>query len=114
MRRAVTTKAAPDAGGSEWGRGRLLGILVAAVVVAALLLGGVGYAVYLGLAGIRDDANATPGVATGEADRSSVAQGTAHRDEMAAEPMLTVPESAAFPAETASPDHSRVGGVIGA
>jgi len=102
MRRAATTKAAPDAGGSEWGRGRLLGILVAAVVVAALLLGGVGYAVYLGLAGIGDDANATPGVATGEADRSSVAQGTAHRDEMAAEPMLTVPESAAFPAETAS------------
>jgi hypothetical protein len=70
--------------------------------VAALLLGGVGYAVYLGLAGIGDDANATPGAATGEADRSTVAQGTAHRDEMAAEPMLTVPESAAFPAETAS------------
>jgi hypothetical protein len=29
-----------------------------------------------------------------------VAQGGSHRDEIAAEPMLTVPESAAFPAET--------------
>ena len=54
------------------------------------------------LAGIGDDANASPQVATGETDRSTVAQGASHRDEIAAEPMLTVPESAAFPAEAAS------------
>ena len=106
MGRAATKKAAPDAGGAtEWGRSRLLGILAAAVVVAALLLGGLVYAVYLATAGIGDDsdgANAGPQVATGETDRSTAAQGASHRDEIAAEPMLTVPESAAFPAEAAS------------
>ena len=45
----------------EWGRGRLLGILAtAAVVVAALLLVGLGYAVYLAIAGLGDDASARP------------------------------------------------------
>jgi hypothetical protein len=99
MRRAATKKSAPDAGSTEWSRSRLLGILAAAVVVAALLLSGLGYALYLALTGIGDDANASPQVATGETDRSTVAQGASHRDEIAAEPMLTVPESAAFPAE---------------
>ncbi|GAA1149516.1 hypothetical protein [Nocardioides aquiterrae] len=99
MRRAVTRKAE---GATEWGRRRLLGILVAAVVVAALLLGGLGCAVYLAIAGIGGEASANIGVATGETDRSTVAQGAAHRDEIAAEPMLSVPESAAFPAETIS------------
>ncbi len=102
MRRAATKKSAPDAGSTEWGRSRLLRILAAAVVVAALLLSGLVYAVYLALTGIGDDANASPQVATGETDRSTVAQGASHRDEIAAEPMLTVPESAAFPAEEAS------------
>lgn len=99
MRRAATKKAE---GTTEWGRRRLLGILAAAVVVAALLLGGLVYAVYLAIAGIGDDASANTDVATGETDRSTKAQGAAHRDEIAAEPMLTVPESAAFPAETIS------------
>ena len=39
-------------------------------------------------------------MATGETDRSTVARGAAHRDDIAAEPMLSVPEGAAFPAET--------------
>ncbi len=100
MRRAATKKAE---GTSEWSRRRLLGILVMAVVVAALLIGGLVYGSYLALAGIGDDANAAaPGVATGETDRSTKAQGAAHRDEIAAEPMLTVPERAAFPGETIS------------
>ena len=106
MRQAVTKKAASDAGSTEWGRSRLLGILTAAVVVAALLLGGLVYAVYLALAGIGDHggggASASPEGATAETDRSTVAQGASHRDEIAAEPMLTVPESAAFPAAAAS------------
>ena len=104
--RLSTGKAAPDAGGNtEWDRGRLLGILTAAVVVAALLLGGLVYAVYLALAGIGDPGaggNAGRQVATGEIDHPTVAQGASHRDAIAAEPMLTVPESAAFPAEEAS------------
>ena len=99
MRRAATKKAE---GATEWGRRRLLGILVAAVVVAALLLGGLGYAVYLAVAGIGEEASANTDVATGETDRSTVAQGAVYRDEIAAEPMLSVPESAAFPAETIS------------
>jgi hypothetical protein len=99
MRRAATKKAE---GTSEWSRRRLLGILVMAVVVAALLIGGLVYGSYLALAGIGDDANAALGVATGETDRSTVARGAAHRDEIAAEPMLAVPERAAFPGETIS------------
>ena len=61
MRRAATKKAE---GATEWGRRRLLGILVAAVVVAALLLGGLGYAVYLAVAGIGEEASANTDVAT--------------------------------------------------
>ena len=99
MRRAATKKAE---GTSEWSRRRLLGILAAAVAVAALLLGGLVYAVYLAVSGIGGEASANTGVATGETERSTVARGAAHRDEIAAEPMLTVPESAAFPAETTS------------
>jgi hypothetical protein len=99
MRRAATKK---TEGTTDWSRRRLLGILATAVVVAALLLGGLVYAVYLAIAGIGDDASANTDVATGQTDRSTVAQGAAHRDEIAAEPMLTVPESAAFPAETIS------------
>lgn len=103
MRRAATKKAAQESGGAtEWGRRRLLGILVAAVVVAALLLGGLGYAIYLAVAGIGEEASANTDVATGETDRSTVAQGAVHRDQVAAEPMLAVPENAAFPAETTS------------
>lgn len=109
MRRAatptLTPKSAANAGPSEWGRSRLLGILIAAVVVAALLLGGLAYAVYLALTGIGDNnngADANPQVATGETYRSRMAQGASHREEITVEPMLTVPESAAFPAEAAS------------
>ena len=103
MRPAAIKNAAQDSGrATEWGRGRLLAMLTAAGVVAALLLGGVGYAAYLALTGISEDANATPGVATGETDHPTVGQGAARREEIAAAPMLTVPQSAAFPADTAS------------
>ena len=40
----------------EWGRGRLIGILATAVVVAVVLLVGLVYAVYLAIAGLGDDA----------------------------------------------------------
>ena len=99
MRRAATKKAEAT---TEWGRRRLLGILAAAVAVAVLLLVGLVYAVYLAVSGIGDEANANTGVATGETDHSTVARGAAHRADIAAEPMLSVPEGAAFPAETTS------------
>lgn len=103
MRRASTRSTAQDPGVlSEWSRQRLLAILAAAVVVAALLVSGLGYAVYLAIGGIDEKGSATTNVATGETDRSSVAQGAAHRDEIAADPMLTVPESAAVPGDTTS------------
>lgn len=98
MRRAATKKAPSiEQGTSEWSQRRLLGILAAAVAVAVLLLGGLAYAVYVAIAGIADETSANTGVATGETVRSTVARGAAHRDEIAAEPMLTVPKSAAFP-----------------
>lgn len=105
MRRAATTSVQQSVEGTtEWSRSRLLGILVAAVVVAALILGGLVYAVVLAFSGV-GSSEATTGVATGEdpvSGRPSVARGEAHRDEIAAEPMLSVPESAAYPATTSN------------
>lgn len=102
MRRAATKNGELVAGdSSEWSRRRLLGVLVMAVVVAALLIGGLGYGSYLALTGVAGDALAAASVvAIGETDRPTQAQGAARRDEIAAEPMLTVPEKAAFPGET--------------
>jgi hypothetical protein len=96
VRRAATSTVE---GSTEWGRRRLLGILVTAVVVAVVLLVCLGYAVYTAIAGVGDDAAAAPGVATGESAHSTVAEGSNRRDEIAAEPMLTVPQSAALPAD---------------
>jgi osmotically-inducible protein OsmY len=97
MRREATRKTPPiEQGTSEWSPRRLLGILAGAVAVAVLLLGGLAYAVYLAIAGIGEETSANAGVATGETVRSTVARGAAHRDEIASERMLTVPESAAF------------------
>ncbi|RHW28294.1 hypothetical protein D0Z08_04775 [Nocardioides immobilis] len=101
MRRAAT-RAVDDSG--EWGRRRLLGIFVTAVLVAGLVLAGMVYAVHLALAGIGDDTTAAPGVALGETEHSTVAEGADRRDEIAAEPMLQVPEKAAFPADPSSED----------
>ena len=101
--RRHTRQAVPDIGDSTgWGRGRLLAIVLAGGAVAVLLLAGVGYAAYVALADLGDEANATPGVARGETNRSAVAKGATYRDEIAAAPMLTVPEDAAFPADKAS------------
>ena len=98
----------------EWGRGRLIGILAMAVVVAVVLLVGLVYAVYLAIAGFGDDAAADPGLATGETDHSGVAQDMAHRDEIAAAPMLEVPEDAMLPAEPAEETAPRIEIPVGA
>jgi len=87
----------------EWGRGRLIGILATAVIVAVVLLVGLAYAAYLAVASVGDDAadNAVtePSLATGETSHSTVALGRGHRDEIAAAPMLEVPEDAMLPVE---------------
>ncbi|GAB2863511.1 hypothetical protein [Nocardioides pacificus] len=98
MRRAATKR--PE-GFSGWSRRRLLGIVAAAVAVAALLLGGLAYGVLLAINGVGDETSAHV-AATGESAGSTEARGEAHRDEIAAKPMLTVPDRAAFPAETTS------------
>lgn len=88
----------------EWSRGRLITILTGAVVVAVALLVGLGYAVYLAVSGLNGDDSATGDVATGETERSTVARGASHRDDIAAEPMLSVPAGAAFPQDPNDPD----------
>ena len=91
-------------GVSEWSRGRLITILAGAVVVAVALLVGLGFAIYLAVSGLNGDDAATSDVTTGETERSTVARGASHRDEIAAEPMLSVPEGAAFPQDPNDPD----------
>lgn len=87
----------------EWSRGRLITILIGAVVVALALLVGLGYAIYLAVSGLNGDNTATDDVATGETERSTVARGASHRDEIAAEPMLSVPRARRSPTTPATP-----------
>jgi len=87
---------------NEWSRGRLLGVLSGAAVVALVLVVGLGYAIYTVVTRVgASDAN-TRGVATGGASRPLHAQGTARRDEIATGPMLAVPDNAAQPADASS------------
>jgi hypothetical protein len=85
----------------EWSRGRLLAILAVAVVVAVVLLVGLAYALYLAVAGFGDDRLATDDIATGQTSHTGRAQGLAHRDDLAAAPMLEVPEDAMLPGDPA-------------
>jgi hypothetical protein len=92
---------------TTWGRTRLLGILVTAAAVAAVLLSAAVYAIGHAIAAQGEGESAeTPQVATGGSGHTTEAQGADHRDDIAAAPMLEVPEQAAFPAEpaTATPD----------
>ncbi|GAB3668803.1 hypothetical protein GCM10027596_40130 [Nocardioides korecus] len=90
----------------EWSRSRLLGVLSGAAVTALVLTISFGYAIYLGMARVgADDASphdAPRAVTTSGATRTSPAHGTARRDEIAARPMLSVPDSAAQPTDASS------------
>jgi hypothetical protein len=69
------------------------------------LLVGLGHAVYLGVVGLHGDTSADADrddAATGETEHSTEPRGATHRDEIAAEPMLSVPQNAALPSEEAS------------
>lgn len=87
--------------GTGWGRRRLITILMTAIVVAAVLLAGVVYAVDLAVAGVDSGTDANANVATGEDTHTTVAEGMDRRDEIAAAPMLRVGEDAMFPAAPA-------------
>lgn len=90
----------------EWGRRRLLAILATAFLVAASLIGGLVYAVFIAVGGVGHPAATAGGeVVTGIDDYTTVdqqAQGDMYRDEVAAAPMLTVPDDAMFPGDPAA------------
>jgi hypothetical protein len=99
------------ASGADWGRRRLLGILATAVVVAALLFGGLVYALVLAVGGVGSQASPVGGAATGIADSTGareVPRGGAHRDRIAAAAMLAVPDDAMFPGEVAGTAHEGI------
>ncbi|MGL5825279.1 MAG: hypothetical protein ACRCYU_10755 [Nocardioides sp.] len=102
----ATTPTVPEPVG--WGRRRLIGILTAAAAVLVLLIGGLVYAVHAAVTGVGDTASGTSnggGVATGTTQAPArVARGAGHRAGIVSEPMLTVSEDAAFPAETTPQD----------
>lgn len=95
---------APAAANAEvWGRRRLLGILVAAGVVALALLSGLVYAVYLAIAAASSEGIHRSGEARAPVSmHSTTARGHQHRDAIAAAPMLQVPAAAARPAAPAT------------
>jgi hypothetical protein len=99
VRRTATST---HTGTTEWGRARLLGILVTATAVAVALVAGGVYVVGRALAtGDADPAGPSPTSAPGVSARAITAQGAERRDQIAAAPMLQVPAQAAFPAEPA-------------
>jgi hypothetical protein len=79
-----------------------MAILATAVVAATALVGGLVYAVVLAVAGIDRPATDRGVVATGIDDDTAIDQpvrGEVHQDEVAAAPMLTVPDDAMFPGD---------------
>ena len=96
MNAAATTSQNSPAG---WSRGRLVGILAAAGLVAAVLLCALAYGVYLAFSGVHTATKAP----SGGTDESSLPEaGPQRRDAIAAAPMLEVPPAAAKPTEQAS------------
>ena len=87
-----------DPAAPAWERRRLLAVLAAALVGAALLVGGLVYAVVYALN------PPTPTAATTRPDPIVVPAGTgaAYRDSVAAAPMLTVPPEASRPGAPAA------------
>ncbi|MFC3689261.1 hypothetical protein [Aquipuribacter hungaricus] len=91
---------ATRAGDTEtWSRQRLLGVLTAVAVTAVLLAAGLGYTVYLAVAGGTSTATATA-TASGAHGRTDDTQ--ARRDRIAAAPMLAVAPGDAQPAVPAA------------
>lgn len=101
MGTAATTSQSP----AGWSRGRLVGILAAAGLVAAVLVCALVYGVYLAFSGVDSTAKAQPaGI-----DESSLPEaGPQRRDAIAAAPMLEVPPEAARATEQTNSDGPRI------
>ena len=93
---------------NEWSRGRLLGVLSGSALVVLLLAVGLGYALYLLADPVGTSDPTSRGVSTGSANRPDQDQVVARRDEIAARPMLSVPDSASQPAD---PSSARAGSI---
>jgi hypothetical protein len=93
-----------NAGG--WDRRRLLLVLACVVAAAMLLLFGLGYAVYFALTSATATAKPVPATAAARpAPGPQIAQGAAHRDDIASAPML-----AAGPADSRASTPAAVAG----
>lgn len=107
----ATASTAAGPGGPEWGRRRLLVILVVAALVAVVLVVALIRAVYVAVADL-DDNNSTgeTGITlvTRDPDSGGVEHGAAYRDQIAAEPMLSVTEAATLPADPAADTLPRI------
>src|SRR3954469_24348280 len=101
--------------GVGWDRRRLLAILVATVVAVIVLLVGLVYAVAHAVGAIGSDDSRTPpatGVTSSQGISPRAAGGAARRVEIAAAPMLAVPDDAMNPVEgtTHGASHDRARG----
>lgn len=101
---AVRKRRRPASGDVEaWSRRRLLAVLAAAGVLVVALAGGLVYAAYLIVVGVDADDTSQAPAAVGRDDYTSgERQGADHRDDIAAAPMLSVPDEAMYPAEPAA------------
>lgn len=97
MGTAATTSQSP----AGWSRGRLVGILAAAGLVAAVLVCALVYGVYLAFSGVDSAAETQP---AGVDESSLPESGPQRRDAIAAAPMLKVPPEAARPTEETNSD----------
>lgn len=81
-----------------WSRNRLLAILASAGVVALFLVAGFGYAVYLAIhSAVTGTSPGEQPTLTSQQMNSDTALGEEHRDQIAAQPMLTVDADAMKP-----------------
>ena len=102
LSRDRSTRTSPAVDVDEWSRGRLLGVLGGATVLALVVVVGLVYVIHTvaNQAGASDSPDR--GVSTSGASRTELAQGTLRRDGIAARPMLSVPDNASQPTDASS------------
>lgn len=99
----VRARGHQDSGGAAaggWGRGRLLAVLAGVGLAALVGVGGIAEAVHLALAGTDQGDGIGSGFSVGPSAGPGEGGGAAWRDRVAAAPMLRVPATAAWPAQT--------------
>ncbi|NNG40674.1 hypothetical protein HJ588_15520 [Flexivirga sp. ID2601S] len=85
-----------------WDRRRLVFVLGVVVAAGVALILGLGFAIYFAISTAMSGGQGDSGSAGKQSHTSTHATGKAHRDAIAAEPMLTVDEDAAQPAPPAA------------